>query len=281
MKIGYQGTDGAYSHIASQILSPNSSYIGFYDFFDAFAALNQQTVDKIVIPIENSYAGRVADVHRLIAKNNIYFEAEYILKIQHQLLANHATKPQDITEILSHEQAIMQCQDNLKRIFATTTPKLIPVNDTADAAKRLMQSNNTTSAVIASSLSAKIYNLQIIHPDIQDAQDNFTNFILMSKKPSNHPFQNNKNYITSLIFAIDNKSGGLAKILNILCDHNIDLLKIESYIPGGVKSHKAEFFISCSGHTQDPNLSIAMPKLHASCLDVKLFGSYLADEKRL
>lgn len=282
MKTGYQGIDGAFSSIAARVLSPESSeYIGYVDFYGAFDALDRDIVDNIAIPLENSTAGRVADPHRLIAKYDVHFHAEYILEIQHNLLVKPGVKLEDITEIYSHEQAIMQCEGKLKKIFADINPnvKLIKMEDTAIAAKNVSLSNRNDIAAIASSRAAEIYGLNILIPSVQDMEDNYTSFVLISKKKEVCTMELNKKYITSMLFEIKNQPGSLAFILNTLHSNQIDITKIESYIPG-IRSERAQFFLSCIGHCEDSDLNIAISQMQKACNWVKIFGSYEADSKR-
>ena len=282
MKIGYQGINGAFSSIASRVLAPNASeYIGFSYFWDVFKALEDGVFYFEVIPIEISYAGRVADVLNIITKRNVWFCAEYILKIEHNLLVKKGAKLADITEVHSHEQAIMQSQANLNKIFEGKTVKFVRMEDTAIAAKNVSEQTGSNIASLSSSLCVDIYGLDVLKASIQDADDNFTTFILMSKNRQIEAFDSSKTYITSLIFEIKNIPGAIAKCLNLFAEDGIDLIKLESYIPGGVKSASARFFISFFGHSLSSKISNTLEHLKAFTNHIHIFGSYIADLKRL
>lgn len=283
-KIGYNGSAGAYSHIASEVLTPTCEYIGFADFYSCFENLKNGILDEIVIPIENSYAGRVADVHRLISSYDIYFNQELILPILHQLMAIDGVKLDEIEEIYSHEQAIWQCEANLKQFFHqhyNRDVKFVKYHDTAMAAEFVKNENSHKIAAIASKKAAQINNLTIIKPDVNDVMDNFTNFILMSKTQKITDFHTAKNYVTSIIFEIGNGYGSLSSVLNIFTKYNINLYKIESYIPGAVKSESARFFISIAGHVSSNNVKNAMQELSNIVKSHTILGCYEADDRRI
>ncbi len=283
MKTGYQGIDGAFSSIAARKLSPKSAeYIGFPDFFGVFRALEENLLDNIVIPLENSTAGRVADPHRLIAKHDVHFHAEYILKVEHNLVVKPGTKLEDIHEIHSHEQAIMQCERKIKQIFEKINPsvRLVKMEDTAISAKNTSLQQGNSIAGIASLRAAEIYNLDILIPKVQDVDENFTSFVLISKIPNKQAGISGISYITSMIFEVGNQPGSLVIALNALYKNRIDITKIESYIPG-IKSNKAQFFLSCMGHCDDLAMKNALNEIKSVCNWIKIFGSYPADLKRL
>jgi prephenate dehydratase len=282
MKIGYQGIDGAYSSIAARKLSPDSEYIGYPDFYSCFNELSNDNIDAMVLPLENSYAGRVSDVHRLIKDFELFFHAEFIMKIEHQLLVKKDTQLDEIEEIFSHEQAVMQCEKTLKKFFADKYNRNITISkfhDTAMAAE-LAASSSRKIAAIASTRAAEIFDLKIGLANINDDPDNHTHFVLLSKNPKYNPKLPDKKYITAFIFEVGNEYGSLSEVLNILSKNKISLAKIESYIPGCIKSDSAKFFVSCESHIDDQTWVDSMIEVNKICKYIHIFGCFEGDAIR-
>jgi len=282
MKIGYQGIDGAYSSIAARKLSPNSQYIGYADFYSCFDSLACDEIDAMVLPLENSYAGRVSDVHRLIKDFELFFHAEFIMKIEHQLLIKKDTEVGEIDEIFSHEQAVMQCEKTLKKYFADKYNRNIAISkfhDTAMAAELVAKSDRKIAA-IASRRSAEIFDLKIGLGDVNDDKNNYTHFVLLSKKAKYNPKIADKKYITAFIFEVGNGHGSLSEVLNILSKNQISLAKIESYIPGCVKSDSAKFFVCCESHVDDIEWLSSIDEMRKICKYIHIFGCFEGDEVR-
>ena len=280
MKVGYQGVEGAFSNIAAKQIFPNENYISFKTFFDVLEAIEEGKIDCGIVPIENSYAGRVAGMHNLFrdfCNKNLFIVTEKMLKVEHCLCGLAGAKMADITHIFSHEQALMQCQKNISKMLpnATCTAK----ENTAMAAKFVAESANKNFAAICSEEACKQYGLTILKENFQDANDNYTLFVGLSKKKNsidNDAVNGNRTVLTSLLFEVKNVSGVLYKALKCFAEQDIDLVKIESYIPA-TSSKSAMFFITTKGNVADKNMKMALQNLNEFAKKVYIFGSYFSD----
>lgn len=280
MKVGYQGVEGAFSNIAAKQIFPDENYISFKTFFDVLEAIEEDKIDCGIVPIENSYAGRVAGMHNLFrdfCDKNLFIITEKMLKIEHCLCCLAGAKIEGITHIFSHEQALMQCQKNISKMLpnATCTAK----ENTAVAAKFVAESANKNFAAICSKEACKQYGLTILKENFQDANDNYTLFVGLSKKKNsidNNAVNGNRTVLTSLLFEVKNVSGVLYKALKCFADRDIDLVKIESYIPA-TSSKSAMFFITTKGNVVDKNMKMALQNLNEFAKNVYIFGSYFTE----
>ena len=274
MKIAFQGELGAYSHLAALELYPKAEIITCTTFEDCFRLSQEKNDLKIIIPIENSLAGRVADIQYLIPKYKLQIYAEYFHTVNHYLLGVNGSTIKDIKNVRSHSQAISQCQDiirkhNLNPIIAA---------DTAGSAKYVSENNKKNESAIASSLSAKIYKLEILASKIEDETGNVTRFLIMGKD-THHPELKDKRYITSCIFRVKSKPAALYKCLGGFATNNVNLSKLESF---SVKNSfkQFNFFIDIEGHIEEPPLQKSLEELgfHTESLDI--LGVYEADSYR-
>ena len=285
MKVGYQGVEGAFSNIAAKQIFPCESYISFKTFFDVLEAIEEGKIDCGIVPIENSYAGRVAGMHNLFrdfCDKNLFIITEKMLKVEHCLCGLEGAKIAGITHIFSHEQALMQCQKNISKILpnAICSAK----ENTAVAAKFVAENANKNFAALCSKEACKQYGLTILKENFQDANDNYTLFVGLSKKKntinsntiSSNTINSNKSILTSLLFEVKNVSGVLYKSLKCFAEQDIDLVKIESYIPA-TSSKSAMFFITTKGNVWEKNMKIALQNLNEFAKNVYIFGSYFAD----
>lgn len=278
IKVGFQGVRGAYSEIAcNNIFNNIIDKVSYNSFIDVIEALINKKINYGVIPIANSIAGRVSEVHNiLLAYNNIYIVKEYFQKIDHKLLViNDSVKLEDIQNVYSHPQALMQCSRFINKMNYN------PINsaNTAIAAKNLFLNKNINDAVIGSSLSAELYNLVILKDNISNNKNNYTNFIVLANKEENLDYDNSNDYITTLIMEIDNKAGSLYKSLGFFADNKINLLQLESYIPTGY-SDKASFLLTILGHYKNDYISNVLNILKNEKVFVKILGSYKYDHNR-
>ncbi len=274
IKIAFQGEKGAYSHLASLEIFPNSEVKACSTFEKTFELANKNPEYKIVIPIENSLAGRVADIHYLIPKYKLQIHAEHFQKVNHNLLGIKGSKIQDIKIVRSHSQAIGQCQ----KIISDNKLKPIISADTAGSAKFISEKNNKSEAAIASALAAKIYNLEILKSNIEDEAGNVTRFFIMGKE-SKHPEFKDKKYITSCIFKLKSIPAALYKALGGFATNGVNLCKLESF---AVKNtfDQVNFYIDIEGHIEDSSLQKALEELgfHTQRLDI--LGVYEAHKFR-
>ena len=216
-KIAFQGELGAYSHIAAKELYRDAEIKTCITFEETFKLAYEDPSYKIIIPIENSLAGRVADIHYLIPKYKLQIHAEHFHRVSHNLLAIKGSTIKDIVNVRSHAQAIGQCS---KMILEN---KLTPIvsADTAGSAKFIAQKKDKKESAIASDLAAKIYNLEILKPHIEDEPGNVTRFFVMGND-TKHPEQKGKKYITSCIFKLKSVPAALYKALGGFATNSVN-----------------------------------------------------------
>ena len=274
IKVAFQGEKGAYSHLACLEIFPDIEPLSCSTFEETFQLAKDDSEYKIVIPIENSLAGRVADIHYLIPKYKLQIHAEHFQKVAHNLLGIKGSKINDVKTVRSHAQALGQSQ---KFIIDN---KLIPIisADTAGSAKFVSEKNNKSEGAIASDLAAKIYNLDILKSNVEDESGNITRFFVMGKN-SKHPELKSKKYITSCIFKLKSIPAALYKALGGFATNGVNLCKLESF---SVKNtfDQVNFYIDIEGHIEDVSLQKALEELgfHTQKLDV--LGVYEAHSFR-
>ena len=273
-KVAFQGEKGAYSHLACLEVFPNTNVIACSTFEEAFQLAKDNSEYKIVIPIENSLAGRVADIHYLIPKYKLQIHAEHFQKVTHNLLGIKGSKIKDIKTVRSHLQAIGQCSNMISE------NKLKPIisADTAGSAKFISKKKDKTDSAIASALAAKIYGLEIIKSKVENESGNVTRFFIM-EKDTKHPERKDKKYITSCIFKLKSIPAALYKALGGFATNGVNLCKLESF---SVKNtfDQVNFYIDIEGHIEDSSLQKALEELgfHTQKLDV--LGVYEAHQFR-
>ena len=265
MKIGIQGELGAYSHIAVENLYKNADIKTCSTFEDTFKLAYTDQSYKIVIPIENSLAGRVADIHYLLPKYKLQIHGEYFLPVEHNLLGKPDASIEDIKYVRSHAQAISQCQ---KIINEKNFQPIVSV-DTAGSAKDLSEGKDKTIAAIASDLSAKMYNLKILQRNIEDDEGNVTRFLIMGKDIEQPEYDERKKYITSCIFRVKSEPSALYKCLGGFATNQVNLTKLESF---SVKNtfDQANFYLDLEGHLEQAGVKKALEELgfHTETLDI-------------
>ncbi len=274
-KIAIQGELGAYSHIAAENLFKGAELKTCATFEETFKQAYSNPSYKILIPIENSLAGRVADIHYLLPKYKLQIHGEYFQRVEHYLLCKPKAKMEDIKFIRSHAQAIGQCQN----IISERNFKPIISADTAGSAKELSEGDDLSIAAIASELSAKIYNLKILEKNIEDEKGNVTRFLIMGKNIEQPEFNKNKKFITSCIFRVKSEPSALYKCLGGFATNQVNLTKLESF---SVKNSfdQANFYLDLEGHIDQPGVKKALEELgfHTETLDI--LGVYEASEFR-
>ena len=274
IKVAFQGEKGAYSHLACLEVFPKVDAVGCSTFEEAFQLAKDHSEYKIIIPIENSLAGRVADIHYLIPKYKLQIHAEHFQNVNHALLGIKGTKMKDIKTVRSHSQAIGQCT----KIISENNFKTIISADTAGSAKYISEKKDKNESAIASKFAAKIYNLEVLKSNIEDESGNVTRFFIMGKE-SKHPKLGNKKYITSCIFKLKSIPAALYKALGGFATNGVNLCKLESF---SVKNtfDQVNFYIDIEGHIEEPSLQKALEELgfHTQKLDV--LGVYEAHKFR-
>ena len=274
MKILYQGNKGAYSQLAALEAFPKSDTISCKTFEDCFKKCDEDESLKSIIPIENSIAGRVADIQYLMNKYKLQIYAEHFHKVSHNLLVKPGTQMKNLKYVRSHSQAISQCQKiinehNLDPIIAA---------DTAGSAKFISENLADDEAAIASTLAAKIYNLEILKNNIEDDEKNVTRFLIMGKKVQHPEFKNN-NYITSCIFKVKDKPAALYKCLGGFATNDVSLSKLESFSD---QSSFEQYLFLCDivGHIEDPKGQKSLEELRFHTISLEILGVYPASPFR-
>ena len=274
-RIALQGEQGCFSHLASLEIFPNAEIKFCSTFEETFQLAKENPKYKIVIPIENSLAGRVADIHYLIPKYKLQILAEHFHKVNHNLLGIKGSKIKDIETVRSHYHAIGQCQ----KIISDNNLKPIISADTAGSARFIFEKKDKSEAAIASALAAKIYNLEILKSNIEDESGNVTRFFIMGKE-SNHPELKDKKYITSCIFKVKSIPAALYKALGGFATNGVNLCKLESF---SVKNtfDQVNFYIDIEGHIENPSLQKALEELGFHTQKLDILGVYEAHQFRL
>ena len=275
LKIAIQGELGAYSHIAANNLFKFAEIKTCASFEETFKKAYEDDSFKIIIPIENSLAGRVADIHYLLPKYNLQIHGEYFLNVQHNLLCRPEANMSDIKYVRSHAQAIGQCQNLIKE----KNFQSIISADTAGSAKELAEGNDKSIAAIASELSAQIYKLKILKKNIEDEEGNVTRFLIMGKNVEQPEFNNDKKFITSCIFRLKSEPSALYKCLGGFATNQINLTKLESF---SVKNtfDQANFYLDLEGHLEEPGVKKAMEELGFHTVMLHILGVYEASSFR-
>ena len=263
--VAFQGEKGAYSHLACEEMFPQATIKTCATFEETFKMASEDENIKIMVPIENSLAGRVADIHYLLTKYKLQIYSEHFQNVEHNLLVKEGTELKDIKYVRSHVQAIDQCQ----KIISKNKFKTIISADTAGSAKDLSTSNDKSIAAIASKLSAKIYNLKILKSNIEDDTGNVTRFLIMGKKVNQPENVKNKKYITSCIFRLKSIPAALYKCLGGFATNQVNLTKLESF---SVKNtfDQTNFYLDMEGHIEDTSVQKALEELgfHTESLDI-------------
>jgi len=263
--VAFQGEKGAYSHLACEEMFPQATIKTCATFEETFKMASEDENVKIMVPIENSLAGRVADIHYLLTKYKLQIYSEHFQNVEHNLLVKEGTELKDIKYVRSHVQAIDQCQ----KIISKNKFKTIISADTAGSAKDLSTGNDKSIAAIASKLSAKIYNLKILKSNIEDDTGNVTRFLIMGKKVNQPENIKNKKYITSCIFRLKSIPAALYKCLGGFATNQVNLTKLESF---SVKNtfDQTNFYLDMEGHIEDSSVQKALEELgfHTESLDI-------------
>tara|TARA_Y100000294_G_C8540625_1_gene331013 strand:- start:1 stop:843 length:843 start_codon:yes stop_codon:yes gene_type:complete len=269
----FQGIEGANSHLASKKLFPKAKIIACETFEEVFESVIKNNSDIGIIPVENSVAGRVAEIHSLMHKTPLKIVGEYFMKVELHLLGTEKIKINQIKNVRSHIHALSQCRKFIKK----NKVKTIVSADTALAAKEISEKNNSTESAIATKLAAKIYNLKILKKNVEDSHKNITRFILLQKKQIKINPSKGK-VLTSLIFAVNNVPAALHKALGCFAINNVNMTKLESYVNETFK--QAEFYVDIEGDTKDFNVKSALQEIKEYTRFVRILGTYYRDRFR-
>ena len=272
-KIYFQGTFGAYSHLAALSIFKDAEIIPCKTFDECFLKASKDDNSKIIIPESNRITGNIG-IEYLIFKYRLNIYSEYFQKIEHNLLGLPGTKISDIKDVYSHGQALSQCSKFIKSNSLIEHVRA----DTAGSAEMVSKTKDKTKAAIASSLSAKTYNLEIIKKNIENEKGNLTRFLIMGKNISQPEF-GNKKYITSFLFKLKSKPAALYQSLGGFAINGVNLTKLQSYPE---KNTFDSFFFLCDldGHIDDPKVQKSLEELGLHCQDFHVLGVFDADPVR-
>ncbi len=273
IKVVFQGEPGANSHIAVVEAFADAEAVPMPTFEDCFAAVENGSATYAMIPIENSVAGRVADIHALLPQANVFFVGEHFLPVRHQLMALPGIALDQIRTVHSHVQALGQCRRRLRAMGLTP----IVAADTAGSARDVARDGDPTKAAIASRLAAEIYGLDILVEDIEDETHNTTRFVIVAAEPAAAPPEGPA--MTSLLFRVRNVPAALYKALGGFATNGVNIVKLESYQLGG-RFFATMFFADIEGKPDDEAVALALEELHFFTDQVRIIGTYPASPFR-
>ncbi len=273
-KISYQGEPGANSHLAAREAFPHLEAVAYPTFEDALAAVKSGDARYAMIPIENSVAGRVADIHYLLPDAGLYIVAEHFLRVRHQLMVKPGTALSSIKRVMSHTQALGQCRNTLRRLGIVPVPEA----DTAGSARLVAESNDPTTAAIASRLAAEIYGLEIVKSDMEDEAHNTTRFVVLAKDPDDAEPEDGA-VVTTFVFRVRNVPAALYKALGGFATNSVNMTKLESYQTEGT-FNATMFFADIEGHPVDRSVQLALEELSFFSTETIILGTYPASPYR-
>ena len=274
LRVAYQGEPGANSHIAAMEVYPQCEPVACATFEDALGNVTSGEADLAMIPIENSVAGRVADIHHLLPDSGLYIVAEHFLRVRHQLLALPGSKIDTITEVFSHAQALGQCRQALRQLGL----KAVPAADTAGSARFIKEAGTRTQAAIASELAAEIYGLHILKSDIEDEPHNTTRFVVLARAQGDGVAPAGVGVMT-FVFTVRNVPAALYKALGGFATNGVNITKLESYQLGGTFS-ATMFYADIEGRPGDRPVQLALEELSFFSTEVRVLGAYAASPLR-
>ena len=268
--IAFQGVPGAYSHLSCQAFCPDWKAIAYDSFSGMLRAVQVGECSAAMVPVENSTAGRVADIHRLLPSSGLHIIAEHFQPVNHHLLGVKGAKLSDIKEAHSHEQGLAQCREKLEVLGI----KPVIHSDTAGAARDIKRWDDPTKAAIASKLASDIYGLVVLMDHITDISVNTTRFLVMKKQMQVPDVSSEPTHCT-FVFSLRSVPAALYKALGGFATNGINLTKIESYMSGD-QMQAAQFYIDCEGHIEQENMQLALEELKFYCLKdaVHILGCY-------
>jgi prephenate dehydratase len=274
-RIAFQGQPGAYSDLSCRHAFPELETLPCASFEDAFSAVRNGKSRLAMIPIENSVAGRVADVHQLMPESGLHIIAEHFQRVNHHLLAPKGATLKTIKTVQSHVQALDQCRKSTRKLGL----KRVVGADTAGSAAEIAKAGDITRAAIASSLAGEIYDLVSLKKNIEDAEHNTTRFVVLARKPQD-PDPRKSKVMTTFVFRVRNVPAALYKALGGFATNGVNMTKLESYLVGGF-FEAAQFYADVEGHPKDRPLALALEELRFFTHEVRILGSYFAHPYRL
>jgi len=273
-KIAFQGEPGANSHLACRDAYPDHEAVPHATFEDALQAIADGTAELGMIPIENSIAGRVADIHHLLPTSGLHIIGEYFLRVRYQLLAPRGATLGSLKTVQSHVQALGQCRQTIRRLGL----RPIVAADTAGSAREVAESRDPTRSALAPSLAAEIYGLETLASDVEDEEHNTTRFVILAREPR-RAHRHEGPVITSFVFRVRNLPAALYKALGGFATNGVNMTKLESYQIEG-QFYASQFYAEVEGHPDDPALSRALEELAFFSAELNVLGVYPASAFR-
>src|SRR5580700_9791377 len=274
-RIAFQGEPGANSHLAIAEAYPDCEAVPCATFEDAFAVIAAGEADLGMIPIENSVAGRVADIHHLMPDSGLHIVAEHFMPVRHQLLGVSGAQLSDIKTVESHVHALGQCRKIIRKLGI----KPLVAADTAGSAREVAEAGDKTRAAIASRLAAEIYALDTLAEDVEDEAHNTTRFIVLAREAS-WAKSGSGPVITTFLFRVRNVPAALYKALGGFATNGVNMTKLESYMVEG-NFLATQFYADVEGHPEDRNLVLALEELAFFSKEMKILGVYPAHPFRI
>jgi prephenate dehydratase len=272
-RIAFQGEPGAYANLAAREAVPQAQAVPKPTFEDAIEAVKLGETDLVIIPVENSLIGRIADIHHLLPESGLHIVAEHFLPIRHQLLGLKTASLEDVTSVYSQAPALAQCRTLLRE------RKLVAHHwyDTAGSAKHVAELGDKSAAAIASVLAAEFYGLKVLKADVEDEHHNATRFLVMSRDDERAP--NSGKVVTSFVFQVKNIPAALYKALGGFATNGVNMTKLESYQMGG-SFNATQFYADIQGHPDDPAVKRALEELAFHTARHTVMGVYPAHPYR-
>ncbi len=270
-RIAYQGEPGANSHQVCVQHYPDWEAVACASFEDVFATVESGDADLAMIPIDNSIAGRVADIHHFLPSSGLHIVGEHFLRIQFALMALPGVTADELKTVHSHVHALGQC----RRVIRELGVKPVVSGDTAGAAREVAESGDRTQAAISPPMAAEVYGLEILRRDVEDEEHNTTRFVVLSRSFVQPP-RGNGPIVTSFVFNVRNLPAALYKALGGFATNGVNMTKLESYMVGGHFT-ATQFLAEVDGHPEDPGVKRALEELAFFTTDVKILGVYPAD----
>ena len=268
-RIAFQGEPGAYANLAAREAVPHAAAIPKPTFEDAIEAAKSGDTDLVIIPVENSLIGRIADIHHLLPESGLHIVGEHFLPIRHQLLGLKDAKLEDVKSVYSQAPALAQCRAVIRE------RKLVAHHwyDTAGSAKHIAELGDKSVAAIASTLAAEFYGLKILQADVEDEHHNATRFLIMARQDERAP--SSGKVVTSFIFQVKNTPAALYKALGAFATNGVNMTKLESYQLGG-SFNATQFYADIQGHPDEAHVDAALKELEFQTAKMRVMGVYPA-----
>ncbi len=274
--IAFQGMPGAYSHAACKAARPDFEPLACNSFEDMLLSVQEGRAALAMVPVENSVAGRVADIHHLLPESGLHIIGEHFQRVNHMLLGLKGAKISDIRSVKSHTHALAQCRKLIRDL------DVLPVisADTAGSAAEIAAAGDPSVGAIASALAAELNDLQILRTDVEDAVHNTTRFLIMARESVIPPLDDTL-YVTTIVFRVRSVPAALYKALGGFATNGINLTKLESYLVEGSFS-AAQFYVDAEGHPETSAMKMALEELRFFCPEdaVQILGTYPAADFR-